>query len=95
MNRLRSSRWLEPEAAEYFAGKRKEWNCFYAKKALPAGLPVFRGGQGPGGSGGNLFLTGGSADLKGLNAVGLPERPILPQIGRAGTSTLVYGNSPW
>jgi transketolase len=103
--------YIAPEAAEYFAGKRQEWNkarkeweaefeawstenpgkrkewdCFYANKALSVGLPVFQAGEKIATrtagnkaltalAAANPFLTGGSADLKGPNAVGLPGTP--------------------
>jgi transketolase len=103
--------YIAPEAAEYFAArrkewqeererweaefdtwskenpdKRKEWDRFYAKKTLSAGLPAFKEGEKIATrtagnkaltalAAANPFLTGGSADLKGPNAVGLPGAP--------------------
>jgi transketolase len=66
--------------------KRKDWDLFHAKKALPAELPAFRGGEKIATrtagnkaltalASANPFLTGGSADLKGPNAVGIPGAP--------------------
>jgi transketolase len=103
--------YIAPEAAEYFAAKRREWkktredweaefdmwskenpdkrtewDSFYAKKALPAELPAFQAGEKIATrtagnkaltalAAANPFLTGGSADLKGPNAVGIPGTP--------------------
>ena len=64
--------------------KRKEWDVFYSGKAALAGLPVFNAGDkvatrsaGTKALGAiaaaNANLVGGSADLKGPNAVGLPS----------------------
>ena len=63
--------------------KRKEWDAFYAGKAAPAALPTFNLGdkiatRTAGNkalvaiAAANANLVGGSADLKGPNAVGLP-----------------------
>jgi transketolase len=63
--------------------KRKEWDLFHGGKAKPAELPVFAPGdkiatRTAGNKAllaearANPFLAGGSADLKGPNAVGLP-----------------------
>jgi transketolase len=64
--------------------KRKEWDAFYAGKALPAALPVFAPGDKiatrtasnkalAAVAAANQNLVGGSADLRGPNAVALPE----------------------
>ncbi|MDR2246315.1 MAG: transketolase [Treponema sp.] len=66
--------------------KRKDWDLFHAKAALPAGLPAFRKGETIAArtagntalaalASANPFLVGGSADLKGPNAVGIPGAP--------------------
>jgi transketolase len=63
--------------------KRKEWDAFYSATPAPASLPVFAAGDklATRAAGNkalqalaltNLNLVGGSADLKGPNAVGLP-----------------------
>jgi transketolase len=63
--------------------KRKEWDRFYSNAAVPAALPAFNQGDkvatrsaGNKALGAialaNANLVGGSADLKGPNAVGLP-----------------------
>ena len=63
--------------------KRKEWDAFHSGKAAPAALPSFNGGdkiatRSAGNkalgaiAAANANLVGGSADLKGPNAVGLP-----------------------
>ncbi|MDR2071336.1 MAG: transketolase [Treponema sp.] len=103
--------YIAPEAAEYFAarrkewkkareawetefdgwskenpGKRAEWDLFHANKALPASLPAFQAGEKIATrtagnkaltalASANPFLTGGSADLKGPNAVGISGAP--------------------
>jgi transketolase len=64
--------------------KRKEWDQFYSGKVLPARLPAFAQGEKiatrtagnkslQAVAAANLNLVGGSADLKGPNAVGLPS----------------------
>ena len=64
--------------------KRKEWDQFHRGKSLPAALPTFNGGdkiatRTAGNKAlaavarANFNLVGGSADLKGPNAVGLPS----------------------
>ncbi|GHV70134.1 transketolase [Spirochaetia bacterium] len=64
--------------------KRKEWDAFYSGKIVPAELPVFTAGEKiatrTAGNKAlaalaavNLNLVGGSADLKGPNAVGFPN----------------------
>jgi transketolase len=68
--------------------KRREWDRFHAKKALPADLPVFQAGEKLATrtagnkaltalAAANPFLVGGSADLKGPNAVGF-DTPYSP-----------------
>jgi len=63
--------------------KRKEWDQFHSGKAVPAALPAYNGGdkiatRTAGNKAltavakANINLVGGSADLKGPNAVGLP-----------------------
>jgi transketolase len=63
--------------------KRKEWDQFHCGKAVPAALPAYNGGdkiatRTAGNKAlaavakANANLAGGSADLKGPNAVGLP-----------------------
>ena len=63
--------------------KRKEWDQFHSGKAVPAALPVYNSGDKiatrTAGNKAlatvakvNINLVGGSADLKGPNAVGLP-----------------------
>jgi transketolase len=63
--------------------KRAEWDQFHSGKAAPAALPAFNGGdkiatRTAGNKAlaavakANINLVGGSADLKGPNAVGLP-----------------------
>jgi transketolase len=63
--------------------KRKEWDAFHSGTAAPAALPSFNGGdkiatRSAGNkalgaiAAANANLVGGSADLKGPNAVGLP-----------------------
>jgi transketolase len=63
--------------------KRAEWDAFHSGRAAPASLPVFNGGdkiatRSAGNkalgaiAAANANLVGGSADLKGPNAVGLP-----------------------
>ena len=64
--------------------KKKEWDDFYSGKLNPAALPAYSEGEKiatrtAGNKAlaaiakANLNLTGGSADLKGPNAVGLPD----------------------
>jgi transketolase len=64
--------------------KRKEWDQFHSGKVLPAQLPAFAQGEKiatrtagnkalQAVAAANLNLVGGSADLKGPNAVGLPS----------------------
>jgi transketolase len=64
--------------------KKKEWDAFYSGKAAPAALPVYAPGDKiatrtagnkalAAEAAANLNLVGGSADLKGPNAVGLPN----------------------
>ena len=64
--------------------KRREWDIFHSGKTVPAALPVYKEGEAVATrSAGNKTLgaiaaasaglTGGSADLKGPNAVGLPS----------------------
>jgi transketolase len=64
--------------------KRKEWDSFFAGKALPAALPVFTPGDKIATrtasnkalvavAAANQNLVGGSADLRGPNAVAIPE----------------------
>jgi transketolase len=66
--------------------KRKEWDQFYAGNAQTAGLPVFQAGEKIATrtagnkaltalAAANPFLVGGSADLKGPNAVGILGTP--------------------
>jgi transketolase len=68
--------------------KRAEWDRFFAKKALPGDAPVFQAGEKPATrtagnkalnalAAANPFLVGGSADLKGPNAVGI-DTPYSP-----------------
>jgi transketolase len=76
--------------------KRKEWDAFHGGKAHPASLPVFAQGdkiatRAAGNKAllaeaqANPCLVGGSADLKGPNAVGLPaEAGIYSKAGRMG-----------
>jgi len=63
--------------------KRKEWDSFHSGKAVPAALPAFKPGEQiatrtagnkalAAVATANVNLVGGSADLKGPNAVGLP-----------------------
>jgi len=63
--------------------KRREWDMFYSNKAAPASLPAYNlgdkiatrtaGNKALGAvATANANLVGGSADLKGPNAVGLP-----------------------
>jgi transketolase len=63
--------------------KKKEWDAFYSGKAAPANLPAYAAGdkiatRAAGNkalaavAAANPNLVGGSADLKGPNAVGLP-----------------------
>jgi transketolase len=63
--------------------KKAEWDAFFSGKAIPAMLPAFSigdkiatraaGNKALGAvAAANPFLVGGSADLKGPNAVGLP-----------------------
>ncbi|MDR2029343.1 MAG: transketolase [Treponema sp.] len=64
--------------------KRREWDAFYAGKAQPAALPVFAPGDKIATrtasnkvlaaiAAANQNLAGGSADLRGPNAVAIPE----------------------
>jgi transketolase len=65
--------------------KRKEWDAFHSGKALPAAMPIFNQGdviatRTAGNKALNALaltnanLTGGAADLKGPNAVGLSAK---------------------
>jgi transketolase len=77
--------------------KRAEWNTFHSGKAVPAALPAFNAGDKIATrTAGNKALTaiaksnanlsGGSADLKGPNAVGLPpEAGTWTRDNRAGS----------
>jgi transketolase len=64
--------------------KKKEWDAFYSRKAAPASLPAYAAGdkiatRAAGNkalaaeAAANPNLVGGSADLKGPNAAGLPN----------------------
>ena len=76
--------------------KRAEWDQFHSGKAVPAALPAYNGGdkiatRTAGNKAlaavakANLNLVGGSADLKGPNAVGLPaELGTWTKAARAG-----------
>jgi transketolase len=75
--------------------KRREWDAFYAAKAAPAALPVFAPGDKVATrtagnkaliavAAANLRLVGGSADLKGPNAVGLPNEGVYSAKNRLG-----------
>jgi transketolase len=75
--------------------KRKEWDVFYSGKAAPAALPTFAAGdkaatRSAGNkaliaiAGANQNLVGGSADLKGPNAVGIPDAGVYSTANRAG-----------
>ncbi|MDR2258520.1 MAG: transketolase [Treponema sp.] len=63
--------------------KRKDWDCFFSGRALPAALPAFAPGDKiatrsagnkalGAAAAANGNLVGGSADLKGPNGAGLP-----------------------
>jgi transketolase len=77
-------------------GKRKEWDAFHSRTTAPAALPAFNGGDkiatrtaGNKALGAiaaaNGNLVGGSADLKGPNAVGLPaDAGVWTTANRAG-----------
>lgn len=67
-----------------FPDRRKEWDAFHSGKAVAANLPVFNAGDSIATraagtkalaaiAAANENLVGGSADLKGPNAVGLPS----------------------
>ncbi|MDR1277647.1 MAG: transketolase [Treponema sp.] len=75
--------------------KRKDWDNFHAGKALPAALPVFAqgdkiatrsaGNKALGAiAAANANLVGGSADLKGPNAVGFPNSGVYSAKDRTG-----------
>jgi transketolase len=75
--------------------KRKDWDNFHGGKALPAALPVFaQGDKIATRSAGNKALgaiaaangnlVGGSADLKGPNAVGFPNSGVYSAKDRGG-----------
>jgi transketolase len=75
--------------------KKKEWDAFYSGKAAPASLPAYTAGdkiatRAAGNkalaaeAAANLNLTGGSADLKGPNAVGLPGAGVYSAGNRLG-----------
>ncbi|MDR2101701.1 MAG: transketolase [Treponema sp.] len=75
--------------------KRREWDAFYAGKAAPAALPVFAPGDKAATrtagnkaliavAAANPCLVGGSADLKGPNAVGLPNEGVYSAANRLG-----------
>jgi transketolase len=70
--------------------KRKEWDAFYAGKTAPADLPKYNAGDKlatrtagnkalQAVTAANANLVGGSADLKGPNAVGFPGGVYSPQ----------------
>jgi transketolase len=76
-------------------GKRLEWDRFHSGKAVPAEPPVFAAGDQiatrTAGSkalaaqaGANTNLTGGSADLKSPNAVGIPDGGVYGAASRSG-----------
>jgi transketolase len=75
--------------------KRREWDAFYSGKAVPAALPVFAPGDKVATrtagnkaliavAAANLNLVGGSADLKGPNAVGIPDAGVYSAANRRG-----------
>ncbi|MDR1100280.1 MAG: transketolase [Treponema sp.] len=75
--------------------KRKDWDNFHGGKALPAALPVFAqgdkiatrsaGNKALGAiAAANANLVGGSADLKGPNAVGFPNSGVYSAGDRTG-----------
>jgi transketolase len=80
---------------------RKEWDAFYAGKALPAALPAFAPGDKiatrtasnkalAAVASANQNLVGGSADLRGPNAVALPEAGVYSAASPQGRY-LYYG----
>ncbi|MDR2103420.1 MAG: transketolase [Treponema sp.] len=75
--------------------KRREWDLFYSGKAVPAALPVFAPGSKIAtrtagnkaliaAAEANPNLVGGSADLKGPNAVGIPNAEAYSAANRLG-----------
>ncbi|MDR3166689.1 MAG: transketolase [Treponema sp.] len=75
--------------------KRREWDAFYAGWVAPATLPVFAPGDKVATrtagnkaliavAAANPNLVGGSADLKGPNAVGLPNEGVYSATNRLG-----------
>jgi len=75
--------------------KRKEWDMFYSGKALPAEMPTFSVGDKLATrtasnkaliavSAVNSNLVGGSADLKGPNAVSIPDAGVYSTQDRGG-----------
>jgi transketolase len=75
--------------------KKKEWDAFHSGKAAKAALPSFAAGEkvatrSAGNkslaaiANANANLVGGSADLKGPNAVGIPGAPVYSASERGG-----------
>jgi transketolase len=75
--------------------KKKEWDAFHSGKAATAALPAFAGGEKiatrtagnkalAAVAAANTNLVGGAADLKGPNAVGLPNTSAYSAADRTG-----------
>ncbi|MDL2228988.1 transketolase [Treponema sp. OttesenSCG-928-L16] len=75
--------------------KRKEWDNFHSGKALPGTMPAYQLGDKVATrtasnkaliaeAAANANLVGGSADLKGPNAVGIPDAGVYSPANRSG-----------